>query len=121
MQGGVDNYQEYPIADPTRLELQLIVPAVARWHVPDVPWRRILGRIRHPVVRMEAPTKPRLLRYLVANEAPYWRAPSESGVSVEPVSYPFNRVGHEQGRDHNTGDDIRWRQACLRAKQQYQP
>ena len=82
MQGGIDKYQENPIADPTRLELQLQIPAVTRRHFPDVARRRILGRIRYKVVRMEPPTKPGFVRYLILNEVPYSRAPSESAVSV---------------------------------------
>src|SRR6266566_4627891 len=105
MQGGIDKYQENPIADPTRLELQLQIPAMARRHVPDVPRRLVLRRIRHKVVRMESPTEPGLLRYLVVSESPYSSAPSKSGVSVQPVSYPFHRVGYEHERDHNSADD----------------
>src|SRR5262245_6369082 len=67
MQGGVDKHQKYPIADPTRLEFQLQIPAMARRHLPDVARRRIVRRIRYKVVRMEPPTKPGLVRYLVVD------------------------------------------------------
>src|SRR2546430_236851 len=117
MQRGIDKYKEYPIANPTRIELQLQIPAVARRHVPDKPWRLILRRIRHKVIRVEAPAEPGIACYLAANKAPYCSATSESGVSIEPVSYPFHRVGHEHGRDHDSRDEKRWRQTCLLAKQ----
>src|SRR5215475_7152879 len=122
MQGGVDKYQEYPIPDLTRLEPQLQISVIARRHLPDIPRRRILRRIRNKVVGMEPPSKPGLLRYLVLDKAPYCCATSKSGVPVQPVSYPFNRVGHEHGRDHDSGDDIRWGETgLLVAKEQYQP
>src|SRR6516225_9973210 len=120
MQGGIDKYQEYPVADPTRLELQLQIPAMARRHLPDISRCLIMRRIRHEVIRVEAPTEPGLARYLVVNKALYFSAPSESGVSKEPVSYPFDRVGQEHGSDHDCGDEKRWRQTCLFAKLQYQ-
>src|ERR1041384_6368779 len=97
MQRGVDKHQEYPIADPAGLKFQLQIPAMARRHVPDVSRRLFLRRIRNKVVRMKSPTKPGLLRYPVVSEAPNFSAPSQSGVSVQLVSYPFSRVGHEHG------------------------
>src|SRR5438105_3371644 len=118
MQGGIDEHQEYPIADPPRLEPQLQKTAMTRRHLSDVPRRLPLGRIRHEEVRMESPAEPRLARYLVLGEGPYCSAPSESGVSVEPVSKAFNRVVNEHGRDHDSGDDKCWRQAGSFTKQQ---
>src|SRR5262245_24775512 len=94
---------------------------MARRHFPDVPRRRILGRIWHKVVRMEPPTEPGFVRYLGVNEAPYSSPPSKSSISVELISYPFKRVGDEHRCDHDGGDDKRWRQTCLLAKQQDRP
>src|SRR6516164_1354076 len=99
MQRGIDKYQEYPITDPTRLELQIKIPAMARRHVPNKPRCFLLGRIRQKVVRVEPPTEPGLARYLVVSEAPYCSAPSESGVTIQPVCCSLDRVGHEHGRD----------------------
>src|SRR3981081_3907831 len=120
MQRGIKKHQKNPIADVTRLELKIKIATMAGWHVPNEPWRFILRRIRYEEVRVETPTEPRFARYLVVSKVPYCGTPRETGVSVESVSQPFNRVGNEHARDGDSADEKRWRQTRLLANHQDQ-